>query len=78
MSSSEAICEMPSPRWTAVSAVSRSETSTTSAAGTTATSGASTERNTQTSSTITNAIDTHCTLLPLEVPTALLSARVAI
>ena len=76
MSSSEAICETPSP-WTAASAVSRSATSTTTRAGSTAISGASADRNTAMSRATTKMIENHSTWPPVLLEVALLSTRTA-
>jgi hypothetical protein len=76
ISSSEAICDTDRPP-TAASAVSRSATSTTTTAGSTAISGASADRNTATSSAITNRIENHWTCPPVLPEVALLSTRVA-
>ena len=61
----------------AAAAVSRSATSTTTMAGSTAISGASADRNTATSSAITNRIENHWTCPPVLPEVALLSTRVA-
>jgi hypothetical protein len=76
ISSSEAICDTPSP-CTAASAVSRSATRTTTTAGSTAISGASADRNTATSSAITKMIENHWTWPPVLLEVALVSTRVA-
>jgi hypothetical protein len=76
ISSSDAICDTPSP-WVAASAVSRSAASTTTTAGSTAISGASADRNTATSSAITKMMENHWTCPPVLPEVALVSTRVA-
>ncbi len=76
ISSSDAICDTPSP-WVAASAVSRSAASTTTTAGSTAISGASADRNTPTSSAITKMMENHWTCPPVLPEVALVSTRVA-